>query len=201
MPEFVAGADLAERFYHEVISPAVGQRRHAAALVGMGSDVLGFDTVRSTDHGWGPRMHLFVAEAEVAAVAGDVEAALPDTFMGWPTRYGWDAVPVQSHVVVCELSAWLQEHIGFDPRKGIRTIDWLGTPQQLLLQVTAGRVLHDGTGELAVVRDRLSWYPDDVWLWLLACQWRRLDQEEPFVGRTAEVGDELGSRIVAARLA
>jgi len=39
-----------------------------------------------------------------------------------------------------------------------------------------------------------------VWLWLLACQWRRIGREEPFVGRTAEVGDELGSRIVAARL-
>ena len=46
----------------------------------------------------------------------------------------------------------------------------------------------------------LQWYPDDVWLWLLACQWRRIDQEEPFVGRTAEVGDELGSRVIAARL-
>jgi Domain of unknown function (DUF4037) len=39
-----------------------------------------------------------------------------------------------------------------------------------------------------------------VWVWLLACQWRRIDQEEPFVGRTAEVGDDLGSRVVAARL-
>ena len=29
----------------------------------------------------------------------------------------------------------------------------------------------------------------------------RLDQEEPFVGRTAEVGDDLGSRVLAARLA
>jgi Domain of unknown function (DUF4037) len=40
-----------------------------------------------------------------------------------------------------------------------------------------------------------------VWLWLLACQWQRLSQEEPFVGRTAQVGDELGSRVIAARLA
>jgi hypothetical protein len=53
---------------------------------------------------------------------------------------------------------------------------------------------------LAPVRERLAWYPDDVWRWLLACQWRRLDQEEPFVGRTAEVGDEVGSRVVTARL-
>ena len=42
--------------------------------------------------------------------------------------------------------------------------------------------------------------PDDVWLWLMACQWRRLDQEEPFVGSAGEVGDELGSRLLAARL-
>ena len=34
----------------------------------------------------------------------------------------------------------------------------------------------------------------------MACQWRRIDQEEPFVGRAAEVGDELGSQVLAARL-
>ena len=50
------------------------------------------------------------------------------------------------------------------------------------------------------MRKTLAWYPDDVWLWLLACQWRRLDQEEAFVGRTAEVGDKLGSRILTARI-
>jgi hypothetical protein len=83
----------------------------------------------------------------------------------------------------------------------MRTVDWLLFPQQKLLEVTAGPVFHDGIGELTGVRRLLAWYPHDVWLWLLACQWRRLDQEEPFVGRTAEVGDELGSRILAARLA
>ena len=35
---------------------------------------------------------------------------------------------------------------------------------------------------------------------MLASQWRRIAQEEAFVGRTAEAGDELGSRMVAARL-
>ena len=85
--------------------------------------------------------------------------------------------------------------------RGCSTRDWLAAPQQLLLEVTAGAVFHDGLEELGAVRETLAWYPDDVWLWLLACQWRRLDQEEPFVGRTAEVGDELGSRILAARLA
>lgn len=50
------------------------------------------------------------------------------------------------------------------------------------------------------MRDRLHWYPRDVWLYRMANQWRRIDQEEPWVGRCGDVGDDLGSRIVAARL-
>jgi hypothetical protein len=104
-------------------------------------------------------------------------------------------------VEVTSLAAWLEDQLGFDPREGMTARDWLTTPQQLLLEVTAGAVFHDGLGELEPLRRELEWYPREVWLWLLACQWRRIDQEEPFVGRTAEVADQLGSRVLAARLA
>jgi len=50
------------------------------------------------------------------------------------------------------------------------------------------------------MRRRLAWYPEPVFWWLLACQWRRLAQEEPFVQRAAEVGDDLGSRVITGRL-
>ena len=50
------------------------------------------------------------------------------------------------------------------------------------------------------LRSLLAWYPDDIWWWMLACQWERLAQEESFMQRTAEVGDETGSAIVTARL-
>jgi hypothetical protein len=162
--------------------------------------VLGFDTERSTDHGWGPRLKVFVEPGEVLPVRDAIEKALPEEFHGWPTRFGWDEVPVTHHVEVAEVGAWLAQRIGFDPRRGIDTRQWLCAPQQRLLEVTSGAVFHDDGGELEAMRVALAWYPDDVWLWLLACQWRRLDQEEPFVGRAAEVGDELGSRVVAARL-
>lgn len=66
--------------------------------------------------------------------------------------------------------------------------------------MTGGEVFHDDTGDLVDIRERLAWYPDDVWRYLLGCAWRRIAQEEAFVGRTAEVGDELGSRIVTARI-
>jgi hypothetical protein len=200
VPEFIPGIELSRAFYDEVVSQVVGDIRHSAALVGTGSDVLGFDTRRSTDHGWGPRLHLFVAADDVEHVTRAIGEALPHEFRGWPTRYGWDDVPVAQHVVIVTLSDWLEATLGFDPRRGVSLWQWLGTPQQILLEVTGGAVHHDPDAELATVRDALGWYPDDVWLWLLACQWRRIDQEEPFVGRAAEVGDELGSRVLAARL-
>ena len=69
-----------------------------------------------------------------------------------------------------------------------------------MAEVTAGAVFHDDPGELSRVRAALSWYPQDVWLYVLSCQWRRISQEEAFPGRCAEAGDELGSAVVIARL-
>jgi hypothetical protein len=126
---------------------------------------------------------------------------LPDTFRDWSVEYGWDAVPVRHHVYVSTLGSWLIGRLGFDASQGIDTVDWLTTPQQRFLEVTRGAVYHDDTGDLTQVRARLAWYPDVVWVWLIACQWRRIAQEEAFVGRCAEVRDELGSQVVAARVA
>jgi Domain of unknown function (DUF4037) len=197
---FLPGLELARAYYEEVVAGLVGEAEHSAALLGWGSDVLGFDTERSADHAWGPRLQVFARSRDIAPIRQTIEAGLPEEFRGWPTRFGWDAHPVVSRVEVAVLRKWLQDELGFDPRGGMTLRDWLTTPQQLLLEITAGAVFHDGLGELEPLRRSLAWYPHEVWLWLLACQWRRLDQEEPFVGRTAEVGDELGSRILAARL-
>jgi hypothetical protein len=200
MAEFVPGIELGRGFYEEVVSPLLGAVPHSAALLGEGSDVLGFDDERSTDHGWGPRLTVFVGPGETTSIEAELEARLPAEHRGWPVRYGWDDVPVSHHVDVATLSGWLTGRLGFDPCQGVSHRDWLSMPQQLLLEVTAGAVYQDGLGELVRTRELLTWYPHDVWLWLLACQWRRLDQEEPFVGRAAEVADELGSRMIAARL-
>jgi Domain of unknown function (DUF4037) len=197
---FVPGVRLAERFYAEVVAPLLEGRNHAAAFLGTGSDVLGFDTPRSTDHGWGPRLELFVAASDVEAVRALLDERLPESFAGWPVRYGWDDVAVAHHVEVDDRAEWFRRRVGFDPCEPVSTLDWLTAPSQVLLELTAGAVFRDELGELSRARRALAWYPHDVWLWLLACQWRRIAQEEAFVGRTAEVGDELGSRLVAARL-
>ena len=198
--DFVSGIDLARMFYIEVVRPLIEGRSHSAARLGSGSDVLGFDTPRSADHGWGPQLHIFVAASEVDAIRTIIDSSLPEEFHGWPVCFGWDEVAVQHHVNVASLGEWLESHLGFDPQMDITVQNWLTTPQQLLLEVTAGAVFHDPDGDLKRVRNKLEWYPNDIWLWLLACQWRRIAQEEAFVGRTAEVGDELGSRILTARI-
>ena len=73
-PAFIPGLELGAAFYREAVGPLVGEVPHSAALIGTGSDVLGFDTARSTDHGWGPRVQVFVDEADVAPVAAAIDA-------------------------------------------------------------------------------------------------------------------------------
>ena len=196
---FEAGIDLNAAFYAEVVAPILGPWAHSVGLLGWGSEILGFDTARSTDHGWGPRLRVFVGSSEVAPAQAALDAALPSEFGGWPVRYGWDAIAAEHRVRVSDLGSWLVAQLGHDPRVGMEAIDWLVMPQQLLLGVVRGEVFHDGLNELRRVREQLDWYPDDVWRWMVACQWQRVAQEEAFVGRTAEAGDELGSRLVAAR--
>jgi hypothetical protein len=196
---FRQAADVAGGFHAEVIAPLVGEVGYAAGLLGWGSDVLGYDTERSMDHGWGPRLVVLVDADEVERVRKAVDDGLPDEYAGYPVRFGWDGYEPRHHVTVATLGDWLRRGLGFDASQGIGVDDWLVTPQQLILGVVAGRVYADD-GRLAPVRDALAWYPDQIWRWMLACQWSRIAQEEPFVQRTHEVGDELGSRVLAARL-
>jgi hypothetical protein len=77
MPPFVSGIELNRDFYVKVIGPILTGRAHAAGLLGWGSDVLGFDDERSTDHGWGLRLLVFVEAAEVENVRQLIDQNLP----------------------------------------------------------------------------------------------------------------------------
>ena len=217
--DFLPGAELSRRLYHDAVRPLLSQHFpglvHTAALIGAGSEVLGFDTQRSTDHDWGARLLLFLAADDLALHGSSIDDMLgermPTTIAGYPTSL----VPIDDRgtrhlrhttgrvrhgVVVAELGDWLTGRLGFDPLTGVTRQDWLATPTQALAEVTNGVVHHDGSGMLHAARRALGWYPDDVWRYVLACQWQRISQEEAFVGRCGEVGDELGSAVVAARL-
>src|SRR5262245_35496151 len=162
------------------------------------------------DHDWGPRLELFLAVEDVAELGEEISALLaeklPKQFRGLSTHFEPPSGRVRvmtptdglvaHRVVVTDTGSWFTEQLGFDPRSGVTSFDWLATPSQRLAEVSAGAIFHDATGELSTLREALGWYPDDVWRYLPACQGRRISEEEAFVGRTAEVGDELGCRVV-----
>jgi Domain of unknown function (DUF4037) len=86
---------------------------------------------------------VLLAEGEPRPLDG-----VPAEFRGWPTE-----------AVVVGIGTFLTWLLGFDPRAGISTRDWLVTPQQSLASVTARAVYHDGLGELDPVRQALPGIP------------------------------------------
>lgn len=200
------GLELARAYGADVVEPlldrAVPGLPLAIARLGSGSDVLGLDDDTSRDHDWGLRLTVLVDDAVVARVDGVLEAALPESWHGHPTRFAttWDPV-VRQRVDVSSPVAFARSRTGLTVDREPTTVEWLSLTGQAVLEVVGGPVFRDDSGELTAIRDRLAWYPDDVWHYALAADWTRLGEELPFVGRTAERGDDAGSRLLTARLA
>ena len=59
-----AGIPLSRDYYESVVAPLLARHapglEHAAARLGSGSDVLGYDDAQSRDHDWGLRLTLLV---------------------------------------------------------------------------------------------------------------------------------------------
>lgn len=78
------GLELAQRYFTDIVEPELTHVRYSAALIGAGSEVLGFDTERSRDHDWSPRLLVFL-ESDSAPVQQVIEAAIPQQFLGYPS--------------------------------------------------------------------------------------------------------------------
>src|SRR5947209_1980723 len=94
MPAFLAGRELSRRFYEEAVRPLLEEHfpslPYAAAHLGRGSDVLGFDTEMSTDHDWGPSLLIFLQDedAQLAqSIRGVLSHRLPHLFYGYPVHF------------------------------------------------------------------------------------------------------------------
>src|ERR1700676_3019780 len=150
---FIPGRQLNGLFFEEAVRPILDRRfpnlRYSAALIGPGSDVLGYDSIRSIDHGWGPRLSLFLPEASHKTFAPLVIAALreelPATFRGFSASFN-----------VYTWAAYLRMQLGIELTNALRSIDWLLMSDQALLEVTTGAVYHDGLDSLNRSRAQLG---------------------------------------------
>ncbi|MDX1993619.1 MAG: DUF4037 domain-containing protein [bacterium] len=222
MPAFIPGLQLSEMFYREAVKPILDSDfpglQHSACRLGYGSEVLGFDTEMSRDHDWGPRVDLFLSEADFEvyrdAVDDALQRRLPSSIHGYSTHFGEHVEPTgQITQVVGESSdgrirhlvsfttpaRFFRGYLGWEIESPLAPADWLTFPAQHLLTIASGRVYHDDLGVQAL-REKLAWYPHDVWLYLLAAGWTRLGEEEHLMPRTGYVGDELGSALIGSCL-
>lgn len=219
--KFMPGQELCRLFFEDLVAPILKHRfprlKYGSGLFGSGSDVLGYDTSRSMDHDWGPRLQIFLAESD-HKLSGDIKQALaedlPRDFMGFcvdctPTnpeveREHGHVPHVYDHTVhmvrVLTVPGFVLETLGVDFVQPIGDMDWLTFPEQRLLEIIKGTIFCDEWGTLKSLQEMFFYYPRDVWLYKIACQWEQIAQEEPFVGRCAETGDEVGMRLLVGRL-
>jgi len=196
VPELTPGLALCQAFYRDCVAPVLARSfpelAHSAAVMGRGSEVLGFDDELSRDHDWQARVSVFLAPDDhgrrATAVRSALEARVPAAFGGYPTA-----------VEVVTVRGYFTDRLGLDVDAELTVRDWLATPEQQLAMYTAGAVFHDEL-DLHAVRDRLARYPHDVWLYLMSAGWWRVHPEGNLVGRTGSVGDELGSALIGSRL-
>ncbi len=146
----------------------------------------------STDHTWFARVTVFVA-GEVLLEQGEsvhaqLTARIPDLFEGVPTE-----------VTVTTVQQYFLDQLALDVSVDWDAYDWLSLPEQRLCAMTAGAVFHDDL-DLEQVRQRLAYYPRDVWLYLLLGGWWRVHPEMNLVGRAGYAGDELGSALIASEM-
>lgn len=208
---FIPGLELSRRLAKALepgLRSAFPDLPLALAFIGPGSDVLGFDTSRSMDHDWGPRVSVVVPSPEIDMVRRRFDELsdmlLPSEIAGFPTRVSWhpddtaklDATGSEHRVHITSVERLIQSTLSIDGLDRMNDAVWLSTPMQSLLEITAGEVFLDDTGELTDLRNKLAFYPDHILRFQLAGLWMRVSQVQPFIGRCFEVGDQVGAETV-----
>lgn len=218
MPTFIPGLELNRGFYFDVVKPLMEKHfpelRYSAGLVGHGSDVIGFDSKTSVDHDWGPRLHIFFSNLDYVAYRSKVDEMLrkhlPREYKGFPTNFE-EGDRYRKHVPKLKRSgpinhlfefwtvqSYFKHYIGFDISKPPTMRDWLLFPQQGLIEITNGQLFRDDLN-VQDVRKQFTYYPDDIWKYMMQSQWAKIIDEFQMQARTGEEGDDLGSRTIAAR--
>ncbi len=154
-----------------------------------------------------PALFCFLRRRTTRRIIGGLDALfwreLPKEFRGYSTDFHYPPSPpsneIDHHITIWTLRGYFSEYLGVDIGGEIESAEWLTLPEQKLRTVVEGAVYRDDIG-LQAVRDRFAYFPEDVWLYLLAAGWTRIGQEEHLMGRAGYVGDEIGSALIAGRL-
>lgn len=221
MSNFIKGLELCQGFFDNcakgIIENAFPNLMYSAGVIGYGSDVLGYDDAVSTDHMWGPRFYLFLGQSDISKkddIFRVLSEKLPYTYKGYSVNFtkpdpndGGVQHPkfitegnVNPLIFISTLEAYLSEQLGTSDLDNLTPLQWLSFSEHRLLSLVSGRFFTDGLrcGEAIA---KLKYYPKDVKLYLIASNWDIIASEQAFSRRCSDLGDEIGSRLIAARIA
>lgn len=220
MAEFLKGLELCEGFFRDCAQPVIEENFpglvYSAGLIGYGSDVLGYDDPVSTDHMWGPRFYLFLDERDIARkddIFRTLSKGLPYTYKGFSVNFTKpdpndcgvrhpeliSEGTVDPLIFVQTFDSFLKEQLGTCDLEHIGPLEWLAFSEHRLLSIVSGRFFVDGL-RCAERVSTIRYYPRDVRLYLIASNWENIGAEQAFVKRCGACGDEIGSRIICARI-
>jgi hypothetical protein len=92
------------------------------------------------------------------------------------------------------------EYLGTADIENLTGPDWLAFSEHRLLSLVSGRIFFDGL-DIQKTLDKLRFYPEDVTLYLIASNWSLIAEEQAYVRRCYDVGDNAGSVMACGRIA
>lgn len=170
------GLELSKKFYLEY---GLGMLKEnfgevfgliATGLTGSGSECYGYDDDISTDHDFEPCFCIFLPDEDTVGrkTAFELEKAynaLPKEYMGY-TRQPLSPVGGRRHGVI-RSSDFFSSKVG-SPDGNISAGQWLNTPDFFFCEATNGEIFSDPSGFFTKIRERISYYPEDIRLKKLA---------------------------------
>ncbi len=221
MSAFIPGKQLCESYFFEVAKPILDTAFpglcYTAGLLGYGSDVLGYDDEVSCDHMWGPRFYLFLREEDMdkeTEIRRVFAQRLPYTYKGYSVNFSppdpddhgvrhavmTDRGEVDPLLFIHTVSCYIRSQLGRADTGHLTSADWLAFSEHRLLSLASAQLYVDGLAmqkTLALLKE----YPREVRLYLIASCWDAIACEQAFAKRCGAYGDELGSRLICARIA
>ncbi|MBQ9420203.1 MAG: DUF4037 domain-containing protein [Lachnospiraceae bacterium] len=142
----------------------------AAGLCGSGSECFGFDDEVSEDHDFEPGFILFlpgedIIDRRTAFLLERAYAKLPKEFMGYH-RSLMQPAGGSRHGVIRTADFFTDKTGNADGRFSLHK--WMTVPEYALAEAVNGEIWLDNLGEVTALRERLSFYPEDIRLKKLA---------------------------------
>lgn len=166
---------------------------------------------------WGPRFHLFLDKEDICLKDGIFRALsenLPYTYEGYSVNFT-DPDPndcgvqhpkyiregkVNPLIFIQTFDDYLIEQLGTSDLDRIKPFEWLAFSEHRLLSLVSGKLFVDELNCVDAI-SKIKYYPREVKLYMIASNWDIIASEQAFVKRCGECGDEIGSRIICARIA